>query len=318
MKAVVYSKYGSPDVLKEVEIETPKPGAAEVLLKLHATSVNASDWEGLTGKPFYARIGGLLKPRQSILGSDMAGVVEAVGSDVTEYQLGDAVFGNSMTKLGGFAEYACIAEADIAAKPADISFAQAATLPQAATVALQAVRDKGKTKAGTKMLINGAGGAVGTFAIQIAKSLQADITVVDAASKLAFLRELGANHVVDYAKEDFTHFDNKFDLILDVIGNRSISDLSRALSPDGIYTVVGGRILPALFAGSWVSLTSKKSMGVFVWKPNKDDLIHVAQLCAEGSLKPHVDKQYTLGDTSEALRAIGECRTHGMGVVVFD
>lgn len=318
MKAIVYSNYGNPDVLQEVDTEIPKPGAGEVLLKLRATSVNASDWEGLTGKPFYSRIGGLFKPRQSILGSDMTGIIEAVGTDVTAFQLGDEVFGNSMAKLGGFAEYVCISAADIAAKPNDISFAEAATLPQAATVALQAVRDKGKTKAGTKILINGAGGAVGTFAIQIAKSLHADITVVDAASKLDFLREIGANHVVDYAKEDFADFDNKFDFILDVIGNRSISDLKRALLPEGIYTVVGGRILPALFAGSWVSLTSKKSMGVFVWKPNRDDLIHVAQLCVEGSLRPNIDKQYTLSETPEALRAIGERRTHGMGVVVFD
>ena len=318
MKAIVYTRYGSPDVLEEVDLEVPRPNAGEVLIKVRATSVNGSDWEGLTGKPFYSRIGGLFKPRHTILGSDMSGITEAVGTGVSSFQVGDEVLGNAMFKLGGFAEYACISEVDLIAKPKGISFVEAATLPQAASVALQAVRDKGETDAGKRILINGAGGTVGTFAIQIAKSMGADVTAVDAESKFNLLRELGADHLVDYTKEDFCNSDNKFDFILDVVGNRSITDLRSALTSKGIYTVAGGRILPALFFGSWVSLISKKTMGVFMWKPNRDDLSHLARLCEAGLLRPVIDKCYSLSETPHAIRAIGEGRSNGIGVVVFD
>lgn len=318
MTAVIRTSYGGPDALTLVEWNVPKPKAEEVLIQVRATSVNGSDWEGLTGKPFYARIGGVLKPKQPILGSDMSGVVVAVGSGVKKFQLGDEVVGNAMFKLGGFAEYACIAESDTIIKPNGITFAQAATLPQAASVALQAVRDKGKIGSGKKILINGAGGTVGSFAIQIAKTMQTDITAVDCASKMKFLLELGASQFVDYQKEDFVELDQKFDFILDVVGNRSISDLKKALAPDGVYSVAGGRILPALFLGAMASLFSKKHMGVFVWKPNSADLSHVVQMCVNGSLSPIIDRCYGLSETAEAIAAVGEKRTQGIGVVVIE
>jgi len=315
MNAIVRRKYGSPDVLEEVELKIPKPATTEVLIKICATSVNGSDWEGLTGKPLYSRIGGLFKPRKLILGSDMSGVVVSVGKGVTRFQEGDEVLGNSMFGLGGFAQYACIKETDLIAKPRGVSFVDAATLPQAASVALQAIRDKGKVKAGNRILINGAGGAVGTFAIQIARSLNAEVTAVDSEEKKEFVMSLGANYFVDYATEDFTKSESKYDFILDVLGNRSISDLSRGLTKNGIYTVAGGRILPALFLGSWANLKSEKRMGVFVWRQNKEDLYYLAKLCDEGSLKPAIDSCYELSETSEAMRAIGEGRTKGLGVV---
>jgi len=315
MKAIVRRSYGGLDVLEEAEVEVPAPEAGEALIKVYATSVNRSDWEGLTGKPLYTRIGGLFKPRKLILGSDMSGVVESVGRDVKKFKKGDEVFGNAMSGLGGFAQYACLDEAALIVKPKGITFAEAATLPQAASVALQAIRDKGKVKAGQHILINGAGGAVGSFAIQFAKSLNATITAVDSAQKRDFCIGLGANHFIDYAATDFTQSDNKFDFILDVLGNRSISDLSRALTQNGIYTVAGGRIFPTLILGSWASLTSKKSLTVFVWKPNTEDLQELADLCEKGSIRPAIDLIYSLSETGKAISAIGEGCAKGLGVV---
>ena len=317
MQAVVYDRYGPPDVLRKKQVPTPTPGAGEVLLKLRATSVNASDWEVLTGKPFYARMYGLTKPRRPILGSDFAGVVAAVGDGVTALQPGAEVFGNLMQSLGGFAEYVCAPAKDLARKPAGISFAQAATLPQAATVALQAVRDKGRIESGDKVLINGAGGGVGTFAVQIAKTLGAEVIGVDAADKLERIRAIGADRTIDYAVEDFTETLRDLDLILDVVGNRSVFDLKRPLRADGVYAVVGGHIIHALVMGTWVSLTSKRQMGVFAWRPNTRDLEYVGELCQAGTIAPMIDRCYSLGEAPAALSRLGNRQTLGMGVISF-
>lgn len=317
MKAIFYTAYGSPDVLELAEVEKPTPKDNEVLVRVRATSVNASDWEILTGKPFYARLYGLFKPRFNILGSDIAGVVESVGSDVQQIKPGDEVFGDIMQRLGGFAEYVCAPASALAPKPADITFAEAATLPQAATVALQGVRDKGRVAPGHKVLINGAGGAVGTFAIQIAKMLGAEVTGVDSAAKSEMLRSIGADHVIDYAAEDFTQNSQRYDLILDVVGNRSIFSLKRSLSDRGVYSVVGGRVLEALFVGTAVALTGSKSMGVLAWKPNTTDLEYVAELCQAGTITPVIDKRYELHETPDALRRLGERKTEGIGVVTL-
>ena len=314
MKAFVYSEYGTSDVLELQDVDRPTPKENEVLIRVRATSVNASDWEFLTGKPFYARMFGLFKPGFSVLGSDIAGVVETVGSKVTEFQPNDEVLGDIMRSLGGFAEFVCAPESALA-KCNGVPFSLAATLPQAATVALQAIRDKGKVIAGNRVLVNGAGGSVGTFAVQIAKSYGAQVCAVDHGSKLDMLSSIGADTVIDYTKTDFSQMDERFDFILDIVGNRSISDLRRSLTTSGIYSVVGGRVLAALFIGSLVSLTSRKSMGILAWKPNRLDLEHVVELCKKGVIQPVVDARYELNDLPSALDKLGARKTLGIGVV---
>ena len=315
MKAVVYSRYGTPDVLSLREVEQPKPVGNQVRVRVSATSVNASDWEFLTGTPFYARIAGLRKPRFSILGADVAGVVDAVGPDVARLAPGDEVFGDIIESLGGFAESACAPESSFALKPAALSFVDASTLPQAATVALQVLRDKARVQPDQRVLINGAGGGVGTFAVQIASSMGAEVTAVDAAAKLDLVRSLGADHAIDYQTQDFTRNGTEYDAIVDVVGNRSIADLKRALTATGVYSVIGGRVLPALVVGGMVSLTSARTMGVFAWKPTLDDLDRVAEMCVAGTIRPVIDREYALAETADALRALGARSTFGIGVV---
>ncbi len=242
MKAIVQHKYGSPDVLKIEEVELPTPTDNEVLIKVHAVSVNLSDWEGLRGKPLYARIGGLLKPKNKILGSDIAGQVETVGRNVTQFQPGDEVFGLMWGYRGGFAEYACTAEKALALKPVGMTFEEAATIPQAAVIALQGIRDKGQVQSGQNVLINGAGGGAGSFAVQLAKYYGAEVTAVDNTEKLDFMRSLGAGHVIDYTREDFTKNGKQYDMILDVIAHRSVFAYKRALGPNGSYFMVGGSV----------------------------------------------------------------------------
>src|SRR5437870_5869086 len=231
MKAIVYRKYGPPDVLRLKEVERPTPTDDEVLIKVQAVSVNRSDWEILTGSPLYARIGGLLRPRHQILGSDIAGRVETAGRNVTLFQPGDEVFGDILGPMGGFAEYVCAREKALAIKPASMTFEEAAAIPQAAVIALQGSRDKGQVKPGQKVLINGAGGGAGTFALQLAKLYGAEVTGVDNTGKLDFMRSLGADHVIDYTREDFTSNGNQYDFILDLIAYRSAFDYARALKP---------------------------------------------------------------------------------------
>ena len=229
MKAIVYTKYGSPEVLQLKEVAKPTPRDDEVLIKVQAVSVNRSDWEGLRGKPLYARIGGLLKPRHQILGSDVAGRVEMAGRNVRRFQAGDEVFGDILPRLGGFAEYVRARESALAPKPASMTFEEAAAIPQAAVIALQGIRDKGRVQPGQKVLVNGGGGGAGTFAVQLAKLYGAEVTGVDNTGKLDFMRSLGADHVIDHTREDFTKNGERHDLILDVVAHRSVFAYKRAL-----------------------------------------------------------------------------------------
>jgi NADPH:quinone reductase-like Zn-dependent oxidoreductase len=246
MKAIVYTRYGPPEALQLKEVAQPTLKDDEVLIKVHAVSVNRSDWEGLRGKPLYARLGGLLRPRQQRLGSDIAGQVEMAGRNISRFQPGDEVFGDILPRLGGFAEYVCARESALAPKPASMTFEQAAAIPQAAVIALQGIRDKGQVQPGQKVLISGAGGGAGTFAVQLAKLHGAEVTGVDNTGKLDFVRSLGADHVIDYTREDFTKNGKQYDLILDIVAHRSVFAYKRALRSNGCYFLAGGSVATML------------------------------------------------------------------------
>ncbi len=321
MKAVVYTEYGSPDVLQLKEVAKPVPGDDEVLIKIHAVSVNRSDWEGLIGKPLYARIGGLLKPNRKILGSDIAGRVELTGRNVSQFQPGDEVFGDILDKMGGFAEYVCAREKELVLKPATIPFDEAAAIPQAAVIALQGIRDTGQLQAGRQVLINGAGGSTGSFAVQIAKLYGAEVTGVDNTGKLDFMRSLGADHVIDYTREDFTQNGKQYDLILDLVAYRSILAYPRALRPNGSYFFVGGSvaiIFQILLLGPWIRRGTGKNLRLLVVKPNPKDLLFVAELCEAGKVVPMIDKRYPLIEVPEALRYLGEGRAKGKVIITVE
>lgn len=318
MKAIVYDNYGPPKVLQLKEIEKPKPKDDEVLVKVHSVSLNSSDWEFLTGSPAYVRMWGLFKPKYKILGSDIAGKVETIGKDISEFQPGDEVFGDIMYSYGGFAEYVCVKEDLLMRKPESMTFEEIAALPQAATVALQGLRDKGQIKTGQKVLINGAGGSTGTFAVQLAKYFGAEVTGVDTAKKLDLMRSIGADHVIDYTSEDFTQNGKHYDLILDVKGTRSVFDFKRALSPKGNYVMLGGpvpRILQALFWGPLISLIESKKMGILAHNQNKKDLAFMIELFEAGKVKPVIDRCFPLKDTANALLYLGEGLALGKVVV---
>src|SRR3989442_1758743 len=274
MKAIVYTKYGPPEVLRLKEVERPTPTDDEVLIKVQAVSVNRSDWEILTGTPLYARIGGLLRPRHQILGSDIAGRVEMVGRNIRRFQPGDEVFGDILGRMGGFAEYACAREGALALKPASMTFEEAAAIPQAGVIALQGIRDKGQVKPGQNVLINGAGGGAGSFAVQLAKLSGAEVTGVDNAGKLDFMRSLGADHVIDYTREDFTKNGKQYDLILDLIAHRSAFACARALRPHGRYFAVGGSLVTffqILLLGPLIKMTTRKKVHVLAVQRNRKD-----------------------------------------------
>ncbi|CRK84757.1 NAD(P)-dependent alcohol dehydrogenase [Neobacillus massiliamazoniensis] len=319
MKAITYNKYGTTEVLKLKEVEKPTLKDNEVLIKVHAVSVNSWDWELLRGKPFLTRLGGLLKPKYKILGADIAGQVEAIGKEVKLLLPGDEVFGDiSWCGWGGFAEYVCAHENALSLKPATMTFEEAASIPQAAVLALQGLRDKGKIKEGQKVLINGAGGGVGTFALQIAKLYGADVTCVDRAEKLEMLLSMGANQVIDYAQEDFTQKGQSYDLILDIVGYRSIFDFNRILNPKGTYVMVGGsllRIFQCIFVGPLFSKTLGKKMAILVHKPNRNDQNYLKQLFMAGTVVPVIDKQFPLSKAADAVRYLGE--GHAKGKVII-
>ncbi len=313
MKAIVYHRYGSPDNLQLQDVEKPKLKDNGVLIRVHAASVNRSDWETLTARPVYVRLAGsgVRKPKRPILGSDLAGTIEAVGADVTEFQPGDEVLADSMWHgNGAFAEYVAIPEnAPLVLKPKTVTFEDAAAIPQAAVLALQGLRYERAIQPGDKVLINGAGGGAGTFAVQIAKSLGAEVTGVDSASKLDTLKKIGADHVVDYATEDFVKRGQPYDRILDFASHRSILAYRRALHPEGIYVMVGGsmpRILQTVTLGALISKTGTRKMGLLVAKPNKEDLWYAASLVESGELAPVIDGQYQLSEVPDALKRLGE------------
>jgi NADPH:quinone reductase-like Zn-dependent oxidoreductase len=321
VKAVVYEKYGSPDVLELREVKTPTPKDDEVPIRIHAVSINDWDWGLLQGTPFMTRVlSGFLRPKKRILGSDIAGRIEALGENVKRFHLGDEVFGDLSGRWGGFAEYVCAPETALALKPPSMTFAEAAAIPQAAMLAVQGLRDRGGIQPGQKVLINGAGGGVGTFAVQIAKLYGVEVTGVDSSAKLDLMRSLGFDKVIDYAQEDFTRNGTRYDLILDVKTNRSIFDYARALSPNGTYVTVGGslaRLFQILFIGPLISMTTKKTICVAMLKPNKD-LAYMCELFEAGKVKPVIDRFRTLSEVPEAMRHFGAGDHKGKIVITLD
>ncbi len=318
MKAIVCTQYGSPDVLQLKELEKPAPNGGQILVRIHAASANPLDWHLMRGSPFLARLGGgLRKPKDPRLGVDIAGRVEAVGNNVAQFQTGDEVFG---TVKGGFAEYACAREDRLALKPANVSFEEAAAAPVVAFTALQGLRDKGKIQPGQKVLVNGASGGVGTFAVQMAKSFGTEVTGVCSTRNLDMVRSIGADQVVDYTQEDFTKNGQRYDLICDAVGNRSVSDYKRALRPRGTCVIIGFSTLPRLFGhvvlGPLLSMTGNKKIGLMgLAKPNQKDLVFVKDLLEAGKVVPVIDRRYPLSETAEAIRYL-EGR-HARGKVII-
>lgn len=320
MKAVVNTRYGSPDVLELKEVEVPTPQENEVLIKVHAASVNAADWHLLRADPFLVRLAfGLFKPKNTILGADVAGQVVAVGSHVTGFQPGDEVFGDlSSSGHGGFAEYACGRADILVLKPANASFEQAAATPLAAVTALQGLRTKGQLRPGQKVLIHGASGGVGTFAVQIAKALGAEVTGVCSTAKVEMVRSLGADHVIDYTREDFAQNGPRYDLILAVNGSRSIYDYQRALTPNGTYVMVGGagaQLVQAMILGSWLSMTGSRKMGAMLATPNQQDLLLIKELMEAGKVTPVIDRRYPLSQVADAIRYVEAGHARGKVVI---
>lgn len=320
MKAIVSKKYGSPDVLEVTEMEKPIPTDNQVLVKIHASSVNYGNLVLLKGEPFLARFAfGLLKPKYMIPGGDIAGQVEAVGKDVKLFSVGDQVYGDlSGCGWGGFAEYVAVPENALALKPDNMSFEEAAAVPMAAVTALQGLRDKGKIQSGQKVLINGASGGVGTFAVQIAKSFGAEVTGVCSTRNIDILRSIGADHIIDYTKENFTQNSERYDLILAVNGSHPISEYKRTLRPNGIFVHVGGsesQLFQSMVLGPWISMTGSKKIGSFLQRANQNDLVVMKELLEAGKVRPVIDKRYKLDEVPEAFKYFDE--GHAQGKVVI-
>ena len=319
MRAIIHNRYGSPDVVELREIDKPDLADDSVLVRVRAASVNPADWYGMTGRPYVARaLGGLRKPKSNRLGVDFAGTVEAVGKDVTHVRPGDEVFGG---RSGAFAEYVCVRDA-VVPKPANLTFEEAAAVPVAAITALQGLRDKGHLQPGQKVLINGASGGVGTFAVQIAKALGAEVTGVCSTRNVDLARSLGADHVIDYTREDFTRSDRRYDLMLDIAGGRSWSECRRVLTPEATLVVVGSqkgtRLLGPL--GHMVkmrlaSLGSSRKVAFFIAKLTRADMEVLRELLETGKVTPVIDKRYELSDTADAFRYLGEGHAQGKVVV---
>jgi NADPH:quinone reductase-like Zn-dependent oxidoreductase len=324
MKAIVCTKYGPPDVLQLKEIAKPIPKEEDVLVKIHAASVNAYDWHLVTADIFLVRLmgGGLLKPKKTIPGVDIAGRVEAVGRNVRQFKPGDEVFGDiSASGDGGFAGYVCTREDLLALKPVNLSFEEAAAVPMAAVTALQGLRDAGRIQPGQRVLINGASGGVGTFAVQLARWFGADVTAVCSTSKMDMARSLGADHVIDYTREDFTKNEQRYDLILAANGYHPLSAYKRALTPRGIYVMAGGtpaQIFEAMLLGSWMSRGGGQTMGGFTARPSQKDLLLLKELLEAGKVVPVIDKRYPLSEAAEALRYLGEGHAKGKVVITME
>ena len=322
MKAIVYTEYGTADALEFMEIDKPIPKDDEVLIKVYAASINDWDWGLLQGAPFANRLlNGLRKPKKiKILGSDIAGRIEAIGKKVELFQPGDEVFGDLTGTWGGFAEYVCARENVLSLKLASMTFEEAAAIPQAGVLAVQGLRDKGQIHSGQKLLINGAGGGVGTFGIQIAKIYSNEVSGVDSSGKLDMMRSIGFDHVIDYMKEDFTRNEQCYDLILDNKMNRSVFDYIRALNPNGIYITTGGsaaRFLQAFLLSPLISMFSTKSIRFVFLKPNKD-LAYLNELFEAGKVKPVIDGPYKLREVPEAIRYFGEGNHKGKVIITMD
>ncbi|MBL8995450.1 MAG: NAD(P)-dependent alcohol dehydrogenase [Spirochaetia bacterium] len=322
MKAILYESYGSPDILRLKDVEKPVPKEGEVLVKVVAASANPLDWHLMRGEPFIARlIGGLRRPKNPKLGADLAGRVEGLGKNAGEFKIGDAVFGSTeISELGAFGEWTCIPEKLLVLKPAKLSFEEAAAVPVAAYTALQGLRDKGQIKPGQKVLVNGASGGVGHFAVQIAKAYGTEVTGVCSKRNLDLVRSIGADHVIDYTKEDFTRGGKRYDLVFDAVGNLSIADFRRVLNRSGIGSVAGFTSLSLLFQtaflGACVSLVGKKKIGLMkTAEANQKDLLFLKNLLETGKIKPVIDRTYPLNETSEAIRYLETSRARGKVIV---
>jgi NADPH:quinone reductase-like Zn-dependent oxidoreductase len=316
VRAVVYDRYGSPDVLRVEDVPVPSPGAGQVRVKVAAASVNLSDWEGLRGSPAYARIGGLRHPARRTLGSDIAGVVDEVGQGVTRFRPGDEVYGDNLALMGGFAEYALASESAMVHKPEELTFAEASTIPQAGAIALRGTQE---AVAGSRVLINGGGGGSGSFAIQLARRLGAHVTGVDNAAKQDFMRSVGAHDVVDYRRDDFTRTTQPYDLILDLVAHRSVFAYRRALAPGGRYRCVGGSVralLRVVTLGWLIGRVTGRSIGVLVVNEGPAHFEPFAELCVAGDVRIHIDRSFALDQVSSALTYVGEGRALGKVVVV--
>lgn len=316
MQAMIQDTYGSADVMQLRDIATPAVGPTDVLVRVHAAGVNPADWAVMQGLPYIARpVYGLRKPKVAVRGTDVAGVVEAVGSLVTRFAVGDEVFGWG---IGSYAEYAAVGEDALVRKPANLTFAEAAAVPMAGLVALQAVRDHGKVGPGSRVLINGASGGIGTFAVQIAKALGAEVTGVSSTRNLELVRSLGADHVIDYTNEDFTRNGQRYDFILDNVSNRSLTDLRRALTPTGMlvpnggnfgnrWMASGGRIVRAAVLFSFAS----QKLGNFLVAMRREDLETLAAMIAAGSVRPVMDRTFPLRELAGAMALVGAGHTRG-------
>ena len=318
MKAILFENYGSPDVLQLKEVAKPTPKENEVLIKVRAAGTNPLDWHKLRADPFFVRFSdGLLKPKNNRLGADVAGIVEAVGSEVTTFKPGDAVFGESGG--GSFAEYVCAPERLLAPKPDNISFAEAAAVPVAALTALQALRDSGKIQAGHTVLINGASGGVGTFMVQLAKFYEGEVTAVCSTRNLELVQSLGADHIIDYTKETVASSDKTYDLVLDNVGNLTASQFRQLLKPKGIGVMVGfttiRRMIGNLLAGRWWTRRGGPSLSSMLAHPNKEDMLLLHDLLAEGVIKSVIDRSYPLAETAVAIRYLETGRAQGKVVV---
>ena len=323
MKAAVYTRCGPPDVVQIKDVEKPVPKDDEVLIRVRAASVNPVDWHFMRGTPYFVRImTGLRKPKLKRLGVDVAGRVESVGRNVTQFKPGDEVFG---TCRGAFAEYACTSESALVIKPNNVTFEQAASVPVAAFTALQGLRDKGKIQPGQKVLINGAAGGVGTFAVQIAKSFGADVTGVCSTRNVDMVRSIGADRVIDYTQEDFTKSGQRYDLFFDCVGNHSLSACRRVLNPKGIYIIVGGpdsrwmigllaRPIKALVLSRFVS----QKFIMFIARSSKEDLTIMRDLMATGKVTPVIDRRYRLSEVPEAIRYLEEGHARGKVVITLE
>jgi NADPH:quinone reductase-like Zn-dependent oxidoreductase len=323
MKAVVFHEYGAPEVIKMETAARPTPGDGEVLVKVRAASVNAADSHLMRGDPFVARpmYGGFRKPNVRGLGAEMAGEVEAVGRNVSQFRPGDEVFGDvSGSGFGGFAEYACVKASALALKPSNASFEQAATLAIAAVTALQGLRDYGQLRPGQRVLINGASGGVGTFAVQIAKAMGAEVTGVCSARKVDLVRSIGADHVIDYQREDFTRSGQRYDLILDTAARRWFTSNRRALTPRGIYVLAGGttaRFFQTMLLGPLVSKMGSQKLGTMGVKTSQKDLEQVKALVEAGKIAPVIDRRYRLSEVPDAIRYLEAGQARGKLIVTL-
>lgn len=317
MQAILFHNYGSPDVLQLEEVDKPTPQEDQVLIKIHACAANPLDWHRMRADPVLVRLGdGLRRPKNPRLGADIAGVIEAVGSAVKTLQPGDEVFGE--IGAGGFAEYACVKETAVVPKPANLTWVEAAAVPVAGLTALQGLRDTGKIQPGHKVLVNGASGGVGTFAVQIANAFGAEVTGVCSTRNLELVRELGADHLIDYTQTDFTQEPQKYDLILDAVGNKSVAAYRRVLTPQGTCAVAGFTTLPKMLPIMLFGTMGGQPVRSYLAQPNQPDLLVLKELLEQGKIRAIIDRQYGLTQTADAMRYLETKRARGKVVVTVN